>query len=52
MLVVQDALLISHHKTPTGLFLLYWSKTTASTSIKNMLYADNVTLVAESKEEL
>ena len=39
--------------TPAGcLFLSYWDKTTASTSIQSMLYADDLTLVAETRREL
>ena len=39
--------------TPTGgLFLSYWSVTTASTCIQNVLYVDDLTLVAETRREL
>ena len=35
-----------------GLFLSYWDKTTASSCIQNVLYADDQTLVAETRREL
>ena len=40
------------YTTSEGLFLTYRDKTTASTSIQDALYADDLTLVAESWEEL
>ena len=39
--------------TPAGgLFLSYWDKTTASVCFQNVLYADDLTLVAETRREL
>ena len=39
--------------TPAGgLFLSYQSITTASTCIQNVLYANDLTLVAETRKEL
>ena len=35
-----------------GLFLLYRDKTPASTCIQNVLYADDLTLIAETRREL
>ena len=35
-----------------GLFLSYWSITTASTCIQNVLHTDNLILVAETRREL
>ena len=40
------------YTTSEGLFLTYRDKTTASTSIQDALYADDLTLVAESRGEL
>ena len=40
------------YTTSEGLFLTYRDKTTASTSIQDALYADDLTLVAESWGEL
>ena len=40
------------YTTSEGLFFTYRDKTTASTSIQDALYADDLTLVAESQGEL
>ena len=40
------------YTTSEGLFLTYRDKTRASTSIQDALYADDLTLVAESRGEL
>ena len=40
------------YATSRGLFLTYRDKTPASTSIQDALYADDLTLVAESRQEL
>ena len=35
-----------------GLFLPYWDKIPTSTCIQNVLYADDLTLIAETRREL
>ena len=40
------------YSTTDGLFLTYRDKTTATCDIQNVQYADDLTLVAESGEEL
>ena len=40
------------HTSAGGLFLSYRDKTTASTCIQNVLYADGLTVVAETRREL
>ena len=42
----------SEYTTTDGLFLTYRDKTTATSDIQNVQYADDLTLVAESGEEL
>ena len=36
--------------TSRGLFLIYWDKTPASTFIQDALYADDLTLVTQSRQ--
>ena len=40
------------YTTNSGLFLTYWDKTSSSISIQDALYADDLTLVAEFRQEL
>ena len=49
---MMDGGLHVEYSTTGGLFLSYQDKTTALTCIQDVLYADDLTMVAETRQEL